>query len=140
MAVFRKQAKQSGHQDAFLRLGLLGFGEAGKAIAASLYADFSMTIMAYDHAFRSDYARAEQQNMTGVILCSTCEELATSSDIIISVVTADEAVNATTSIAPFMLKNHFFLDGNSVSPCTKGRSADIVKSYNAGVTYLEIFR
>ena len=78
MAVSGKQARQSGQQGALLRLGLLGFGEAGKAIAASLLADYNVTITAYDHAFTCDNARAEQQNMTGVILCSTCEELAIS--------------------------------------------------------------
>ena len=97
-----------------------------------------MTITAYDHAYTYDNVRAGQQIMTGVILHSTCEELATSSDIIMSVVAADEAVNATTSIAPFLSRNHLFLDGNSVSPGTKSRSADILKSYNAGVTYLDM--
>ena len=120
------------------QFGLLGFGEAGQAIAASLLKDYDVTISAFDHAIITDEDRAAQQQQTGVIMCTTPDELATSAELIISVVTADEAVLAAQSIAPFLSDSHIFMDGNSVSPGTKHLAAEALHSHNVAARYIDL--
>ena len=103
------------------RFGLLGFGEAGQAIAASLASqNADLCISAYDKA------PEDEMICDHVTLLKSAKELAANSDIILSVVTADEAVNAAHQIAPYLTKDHLFLDGNSVSPGTKRAAAEAI--------------
>ena len=48
-------------------------------------------------------------------------------NLIISVVTADQSVNAAKKISKHLNKNHIYLDGNSVSPGTKIKTNKIIK-------------
>lgn len=119
--------------------GFLGFGEAGQAMAASLKAqDPSLIIAAYDKAPTSVMASVIASIMASTKgrLCDSPSDLAATCDIIISVVTADEAVNAAQSIASYLGKAHHFLDGNSVSPGTKRQAADIIQE--AGACYCDM--
>ena len=107
-------------------IGLLGFGEAGQAIAASLHAQNpDYVICAYD------IAPHEPMPFGTVQKAETPQDLAQNSDIIFSLVTADEAVNAAQMIAPYLKAHHIFCDGNSVSPGTKRKAASHLASSGA---------
>lgn len=107
-------------------LGLLGFGEAGQAIAASLAqgAD-TPKIYAYDKARQPD----DVSEFASIM--ASPEALASHCEIIISVVTADEAVNAARSLAPFLRDGQIFADGNSVSPGTKRQAQSFIEERGA---------
>ena len=108
------------------RVGMIGFGEAGRAIAQSLTAqDPSVVIHAFDKAPTAAMAGG------AATLVQSPFELAQNSDLIFSVVTADEAVSAAKAIAPFLTKSHYLLDGNSVSPGTKRQAAELITSHDA---------
>lgn len=108
------------------RFGLLGFGEAGHSIAHSLTKkEPSLVISAYDNAPTQAMAHGSAS------LVNSPSELASQSDIILSLVTADECVNAARDIAPFLSDRHYFLDGNSVSPGTKKQAAELITAQGA---------
>ena len=110
-------------------IGLLGYGEAGRAIAASLAEEQTdICLFAYDVADVSAPLPAA--------LCDSLQALCQTAPIIISVVTADEAVNAARSVAPYVTKQTMFLDGNSVSPGTKQKSAALIEA--KGATYIDM--
>ena len=112
-------------------LGLLGFGEAGQAIAASLaQGGDAPPIYAFDKARQSD-----DLSDYATIMPSP-EALASYCDIIVSVVTADEAVNAARSIAPYLRDGQIFADGNSVSPGTKRQAQSFIEA--AGAHYVDM--
>ena len=107
-------------------IGLLGYGEAGQAIAASLLAQNPDYVI-----FAYDIAPHDAMPCTHVQKAERPQDLAKHSDIIFSLVTADEAVNATKMMAPYLQANQLFLDGNSVSPGTKRQSASHLVSSGA---------
>ena len=118
-----------------MRFGLIGFGEAGSAIASSLIQmKPDLSIAAYDKNFADD--TVEIAPLNGVYFASNPAELAAHSDVIISVVTADEATNAITDIAPYLQSHHIIGDGNSVSPGTKRHNASLIEGKAAG--YIDI--
>src|SRR5690606_26251959 len=71
----------------------------------------------------------------GVALARDAEDLAGASELVISAVTAAEALNAARSAAPALASGTFYLDINSVSPDTRVRCAGVVDE--AGGRYVE---
>ena len=122
-----------------MRLGLIGFGEAGYHIADGLRSAGLAEINAFDiHADtpgRGEKIRGRAESVS-VRLCSSSEELAQCSDVIFSTVTANEAHAAACATAPFIGENHFFADLNSVSPDLKRSIADVVEAN--GARFVEI--
>lgn len=115
--------------------GLIGFGEAGRAIAHSLLQQQpAISITAYDKLFDEGIATIETVN--GVHFVDSPAECADASDIIFSVVTADEATNAVTSLMPYLKARHIIADGNSVSPGTKRHNARLIDT--SGATYIDM--
>lgn len=113
-----------------MRLGLMGYGEAGQAIAKSLHeVTADITITAFDKA-------REAQATDQAMLVASPEALAKASQIIISVVTADETQNAAQMLAPSLDESHIYLDGNSVSPGTKRQAANVITGY--GANYIDM--
>ena len=111
-----------------MQIGLLGFGEAGAAMASTLLALPHVSVFAYDHQYLDAASRDARGGDLDVSLLASPAALAQSTDVIISVVTADEAKSAALSLLPFLQAGHVFFDGNSVSPGTKQA---ISASFNA---------
>ena len=111
-----------------IRFGTIGGGEAGTAIAQSLFEAYGWQIVCFDIKELSGTACQE--------MVTDRAELSAKSDIILSVVTADEAVNAARQIAPYLKEGQIYLDGNSVSPATKQEAAAIITS--AGAHYVDM--
>jgi len=104
------------------KVGFVGFGEAGANIAkglreAGINGLFAFDIKADDPQFGPTIRRRAAETQT--ILVDSSEELAASSDIILSTVTASEAGNAATQTAKFLKPHHLYADLNSISPALK---------------------
>jgi 3-hydroxyisobutyrate dehydrogenase-like beta-hydroxyacid dehydrogenase len=100
------------------RLGLLGYGEAGQAMAESLAARTGQPVTVYD--------RREIAAGAGAMHCADMAGLAASAEMIFSLVTADQSSAAAEALAPHLTDQHIVLDGNSVSPGTKKHNAGLL--------------
>jgi 3-hydroxyisobutyrate dehydrogenase-like beta-hydroxyacid dehydrogenase len=105
-----------------LSIGFVGFGEAAYNIAKGLRQPDIAPVRAYDiNAHDQALGDKIQQRAqeTGTRLVNTNEELARSSEIILSTVTANQAASAAEQTAPYLDVHHIYADLNSVSPGLK---------------------
>lgn len=117
-----------------LKLGFVGFGEAGYHLARGLRATGITHLCAYDintHTPGLGERIRQRAAETEVTLCEASAHLAQESTILLSVVTADSATEAATQTAPFLQARHYYADLNSVSPDTKRAVAEIVADTGA---------
>lgn len=122
-----------------LKLGFVGFGEAGYNIARGLR-DAGLTgISTYDiHTQtpgRGEKIR-ERANDAGVTLCESNEQLASDSNVLLSTVTANMALEAAQQNAPHLTEKHLYADLNSISPGLKQSIARLVEV--RGARFVEI--
>jgi 3-hydroxyisobutyrate dehydrogenase len=118
-----------------LRVGILGFGEAGQSIATGLKqaatAEHPIEIATWDILLPSNEKGAPLKaaaDRIGVKTVGSATELAATSDIILSLVTTDQSLVAAGQIAPHLVKGTLFLDCNSTSP---GMKRDVAKAISA---------
>jgi 3-hydroxyisobutyrate dehydrogenase-like beta-hydroxyacid dehydrogenase len=114
-------------------IGFIGFGEAGFHIASGLRAAGITNISAYDiNAGHPTLGFLIQQRAADskTPLVST-EQLAASSNILFSAVTAGSARDAATQTAAFLKPHHIYVDINSISPGQKREIHEIVTSARA---------
>ncbi len=103
-------------------IGFVGFGEAAHHIAKGLRQPGISSVTAYDiNTHTSGLGNKIQQRAaeTGTRLVETNQELARSSEIILSTVTADQAAAAAEQTASYLGAQHLYADLNSVSPGLK---------------------
>lgn len=113
-----------------MRVGFLGFGEAGYVISKAMLENGLAEAVAYDCNYLDSILGDTIQRRAihaGVELLSTNAHLAERTDLILSVVTAASALDAVEQTAPHLRPNHLFCDCNSVSPSTKRRIGDAVQ-------------
>jgi 3-hydroxyisobutyrate dehydrogenase-like beta-hydroxyacid dehydrogenase len=124
---------------ALQHLGFVGFGEAGYHIAKGLKGEGVECISAYDlHTHtpgRGERIQARARE-SGVTLLDSPAELAAAADVIISAVTADQAVAAAGQNAPHLTARHLYCDLNSISPKAKERVAAAARAN--GARFVEI--
>ena len=116
------------------RLGFVGFGEAAFHLTKGLREAGLPLVSAYD--IRPDEKVQSRARETGTQLAASSSELAEAADVIISAVTADQAVAAAEQTAPYLSSHHLYADLNSVSPRTKQNVATIVS--RTGARFVEI--
>jgi 3-hydroxyisobutyrate dehydrogenase-like beta-hydroxyacid dehydrogenase len=119
------------------RVGLVGYGEVGRILAEDLRAQ-GVQVSAWDLKLASPASAAPLREHAGrhvVVLATSAAHLAASSDLIISAVTASQAVPVAADCAPAMGPGAFFLDFNSASPGAKQCAAALVDG--AGGRYVE---
>jgi 3-hydroxyisobutyrate dehydrogenase-like beta-hydroxyacid dehydrogenase len=122
-----------------LSIGFVGFGEAGFHIAKGLRQPGISPVTAYDiNANTPGLGEKIRQRAyaAGTRLVETNAELARSSEIILSTVTANQALQAAEQNAPFLSPRHLYADLNSVSPALKQSIARIIEA--AGAPFVEI--
>ena len=123
---------------ATLRSGLVGYGEVGRILAEDLRAA-GRRVAAYDLKLDdADGAGAPLRTHAaahGVGLAGSHAALADSADLIVSAVTASQAVPVARACAPAVNRGAFFLDFNSASPGAKTRAAALIDA--AGGCYVE---
>jgi len=119
------------------RIGLVGYGEVGRILAEDLRGRGLADVCAYDIKLGgpSEAPLREHAQAHGVRLCASHAELAASSDLIVSAVTASQAVAVAQACAPSIRTGTWFLDFNSASPGAKIRAASEVDG--AGGRYVE---
>jgi len=98
-------------------LGFVGFGEASYHLAKGLKGEGVERISAYDIRI-TDQVQARARE-TGVELAGSPAALAAAADVIISAVTADQAIPAAVQSAPHLSARHLYCDLNSISPKAK---------------------
>ncbi len=115
-----------------LRVGILGFGEAGQSVATGLKnaatAEHPIEISTWDILLPSNEKGAPLKaaaDKIGIRTVGSAQELAQASDIILSLVTTEESLVAAGQIARHLPKGTLFLDCNSTSP---GMKRDVAKT------------
>ena len=117
-------------------VGLVGYGEVGRILAEDLRKQ-DVKVSAYDIKLGGEQAGAlrDHAGAIGVQLASSHADLAARADLIISAVTASQAVPVAGACAPSVKKGAWFLDFNSASPGAKRRAAGLIDG--AGGRYVE---
>jgi 3-hydroxyisobutyrate dehydrogenase-like beta-hydroxyacid dehydrogenase len=125
--------------DGQIRIGFIGFGEAGFHIALGLRGAGVSGICAYDINSRAPglgekiHRRAAESDVS---LLESNAELAAASDILLSTVTANRAAEAAEQTAPFLSSRHIYADLNSVSPALKQTIGQMIES--CGARFVEV--
>jgi len=118
-------------------IGLVGYGEVGRILAEDLRGQ-DAKVMAFDVKLRSDEAGGplrDHASHHGVQLTASHAELAAQSDLVVSAVTASQAVPVAEACAGKVKRGAWFLDFNSASPGAKQRAAALIDG--AGGRYVE---
>jgi 3-hydroxyisobutyrate dehydrogenase-like beta-hydroxyacid dehydrogenase len=113
-----------------MRIGFVGFGEAAYYIAKGL----QQQLTAFDINVTDKVRQCAAE--TGTRLVASNRELAQSCDIMMSAVTANQALNAAEQNAPYLTANHLYADLNSVSPGLKQSIGRVIES--SGAKFAEI--
>jgi 3-hydroxyisobutyrate dehydrogenase-like beta-hydroxyacid dehydrogenase len=112
-----------------MRIGFVGFGEAAFHIAKGLRQPGIDSFAAFDIRV-TDKVR-QRASETGTQLVDSNRELAASCEIMLSAVTADQALRASEQNAPYLNSRHIFADLNSVSPGVKQSIARVIAASGA---------
>ncbi len=117
-------------------IGLVGYGEVGRILAEDLRRS-GVQVSGFDLKLSGDAGRALREHAAqhGVALARTHAELAAAADLIVSAVTASQAVPVAQACAPGLRQGSWFLDFNSASPGAKIRAAGLI--HGAGGCYVE---
>jgi 3-hydroxyisobutyrate dehydrogenase-like beta-hydroxyacid dehydrogenase len=117
-----------------VRIGFVGFGEAAYHIAKGLRQPGIASITAFDINVTSKVRQRAREAETRLV--ETNGELAKSCDIMLSAVTADQALHAAEQNAPHLTARHIYADLNSVSPGVKQSIARVIEA--SGARFAEI--
>ena len=119
-----------------MKIALIGYGEVGRILAEDLRAA-GEAVSAFDiklHSLAGEPMR-EHALLHGVVLADSHAEAVRGAGLVISAVTASQAVAVASACAPALAKGAYFLDFNSASPGAKVHAAGIVDA--AGGHYVE---
>lgn len=117
-------------------IALIGYGEVGRILAEDLR-QAGHAVRAYDLKLHGEAGNAmrEHAQRIGVALAGSHAEAANGASLVISAVTASQAVPVAEAVAPAIDAGAFFLDFNSASPGAKIRAAGLIN--RAGGRYVE---
>jgi 3-hydroxyisobutyrate dehydrogenase-like beta-hydroxyacid dehydrogenase len=118
------------------KIALIGYGEVGRILAEDLRAQ-GHVVAAYDLKLRGELGETLRQHGLefGVTLAASHAQAVAGAEIVVSAVTAPQAVPVAQACAPGLVEGTFFLDFNSASPGAKIHAAEIVDA--AGGRYVE---
>lgn len=124
------------------KVGLLGMGEVGRIVAEDILRHApETTLVCWDTAFSDAQSKASQHcaELAGfgdVQQVENAAQLASGCDLVISAVTAGEAIAAALSVLPGLRAGCWYMDLNSVSPGSKITMAS--KVAEAGGRFVEV--
>lgn len=118
------------------QIALIGYGEVGRILAEDLRAQ-DLAVSAYDVKLRAEAGEPLREHALrlGVTLAASHAEAVAGAMLVVSAVTASQAVPVAAACAPGMATGAFFLDLNSASPGAKQRAAEHVNGI--GGRYVE---
>jgi 3-hydroxyisobutyrate dehydrogenase-like beta-hydroxyacid dehydrogenase len=119
-----------------MNVALIGYGEVGRILAEDLRTR-GVAVSAYDLKLDSGHGQPLREHAAaqGVVLGAAHAQAVHGADLVVSAVTASQAVAVAEACAPALKPGSFFLDFNSASPGAKCRAAGIVDG--AGARYVE---
>lgn len=117
-----------------MKIALIGYGEVGRILAEDLKGH---VLTAYDVKLADERGNALREHAAGigVAMAASHADAVRGAELIVSAVTASQAVPVAEACAPAVAPGTFFLDFNSASPGAKCRAAEIVSA--AGGRYVE---
>ncbi len=124
--------------DTRLRIGLVGYGEVGRILTQALRERGIAWVGAWDCLFRDAAQGAVLKGRAaeaGVAACASLSGLLLRADVVISAVTASNALDVAREAAASIRPGTHFLDLNSASPATKAAAAKLIDG--AGAHYVE---
>ena len=119
-----------------MKVALIGYGEVGRILAEDLAVQ-GHSVVAYDIKLEGEGGNALREHAAklGVALANSHASAVHRAELVISAVTASQAVPAADAVAPGLAKGAYVLDFNSASPGAKIRAGAIVNA--AGGRYVE---
>ena len=110
-----------------MNIALIGYGEVGKILAEDLRAAHH-AVAAFDVKLRGEAGEPMREHALrhGVALGESHGQAVRGSALVISAVTASQAVAVAEAVAPAIEPGAFFLDFNSASPGAKQRAAECI--------------
>lgn len=121
------------------RIGIVGYGEAGQAIAQGLCSSKGTSISVFDIKFndtefsKSLRLKAKEQ---GIIVEEDMKSLIANNDIILSVVTGEVATQVVRDSLPFIKEGMVFVDMSTVSPREKMLMGELIE--RKGGSFVEV--
>jgi 3-hydroxyisobutyrate dehydrogenase-like beta-hydroxyacid dehydrogenase len=112
-----------------LPLTLIGYGEAGRTLSRA--AGWEAAARVFDIEQLNDYYAED-----GVQGCTTAAEAVANARLIISLVTADQALVAANDAASAIAPGALYFDMNSVAPDTKRAAAKLIEA--TGAHYVDV--
>ena len=117
------------------KIAFIGFGEAGQCFAAAMQGGAG--VAAFDILFADSAKLSEvRERFTAIETCDTLNAAMAGATIVISVVTADEALSAAQGAAGHLARGTLYCDMNSVAPDTKRAAAHVIEA--AGGHYVDV--
>ena len=118
------------------QVALIGYGEVGRILAEDLR-QAGVVVSACDVKLDAGHGEALREHAAAhdVVLAASHALAVHGVDLVVSAVTASQAVVMTEATAPSLKRGAFFLDFNSASPGAKQRAARVVTA--AGGRYVE---
>ncbi len=112
-----------------MRVAIIGYGEVGRILAEDLVPQ-GHAVTAYDLKLAGEAGGAlrEHAAKASVVLAESHAVAVQGADLVLSAVTASQAVAVAQAAAPAIGKGAFFLDFNSASPGAKIRASEIVNA------------
>lgn len=118
-----------------LRLNFIGFGEAAQAFAEGMASSFGVFDRKTLDVATRDAKRAEMARFGAIAFESNAEAVA-AAPLILSLVTADQALVAARETAKAIGAGALYCDMNSVAPDTKRAAAKLIEA--AGARYVDV--
>ena len=113
-------------------LSIIGYGEVGRILAEDLRVK-GVAVTAFD--IKVNATLSEHASRHGVVLARSHADAVRDADLVLSAVTANQAVPVARDCASGLRPGAFFLDFNSASPSAKIAAAEMVNT--AGGRYVE---
>jgi len=118
------------------RIALIGYGEVGKILAEDLRAR-GTAVACFDTRLHGEAGEPMREHalLHGVHVAESHAQAVQGADLVVSAVTASQAVPVAQACAPALRARAWFLDVNSASPGAKVRAAGLVDGH--GARYVE---
>ena len=121
------------------KIGLVGYGEVGQALAEGLLSNKQLSVQVFDIRFNTDKTTgslAANAKAQGLILANDIDSLVKNSELVISAVTCEQALQVAERVSESLESGKIFVDMNTVAPRQKIKMGELIE--NSGGTFIEI--
>lgn len=139
MKMDNREGRKERDNMAGMRVGIIGYGEAGQAVAQGLRSDRKISMSVFDIRFNNEEssqllkAKADE---FALVVEKDIGSLVEKNDIILSIVTGGVALKVVEQSLPFIKKGKLYVDMNSVSPGKKTYMGELIEG--RGGSFIEV--